>query len=81
MEQLDDEDIAEVTRSMSRGDLKSEKKYNIAFKGSPPEYDYEWFLANKHKLKVTLEKIYFFVETFTLQKLKNYFNPPRHIPF
>ena len=56
MEQLDDEDIAEVTKSMSRGDSKAEKKYNIMFKWDYPEVDYDWFVANRHLLKVLLKK-------------------------
>jgi len=51
MEQLDDQDIAEVTKSMSRGDSKAEKKYNIMFKWDYPEVDYDWFVANRHLLK------------------------------
>ena len=52
MEQMDDEDIAEVTKSMSRGDAKAEKKYNIIYKYEHPEVDHDWLLANRHLLKV-----------------------------
>ena len=52
MEQLDDEDISEVTKSMSRGDESVAKKYNIYFKYEHPEVDHGWFLTNRHLLKV-----------------------------
>lgn len=51
MEQMDDEDIAEVTKSMSRGDAKAEKKYNIIYKYEHPEVDHDWILAHRHLLK------------------------------
>ena len=52
MEQMDDEDISEVTKSMSRGDAKAEKKYNIIYKYEHPEVTHDWLLENRQLLKV-----------------------------
>lgn len=51
MEQLDDEDIEEVTKSMTEGSNKGEKKYNINLKYEHELVDNDWLIKHKHILK------------------------------